>query len=156
MKAASIPNAHGPVLAFLALLFCLRVSGQALVVFFSVSWLPSDEQWASGLIPYPTLLAIQVIMLVGMVKIVSDVWRRKDLFPETRRRLLARFLVGFSVIYAASMLLRYVLTMILRPEMRWYGGTIPIFFHFVLAAFLYTWGKFQAREAIFARRTRAC
>jgi hypothetical protein len=106
---------HGAVLAFLTLLFFLRVLGQALVVFFSVSWLPSTEQWASGLIPYPTLLATQVVLLIGMVKIVSDVWRRKGFFAPTRMRL-ARFLVSFSAIYAGSMLLRYVITMILRRK----------------------------------------
>ena len=83
-------------------------------------------------------------MLIGMTKIVSDVWRGKDLFAE-RRSLLARFLIGFSAIYASSMLLRYVISMILHPEMRWFGGTIPIFFHFVLAAFSYAWGKFHVR-----------
>lgn len=155
MKAGTISQAHGPVLAFLTLLFFLRVLGQALVVFFSVSWLPSAERWASGLIPYPALLAIQLVMLIGMARIVSDVWRCKGLFAETRMRL-AGFLVAFSALYAASMLLRYVITMLLRPEMRWFGGTIPIFFHFVLAAFLYTWGKFHARVAIFARPRRAC
>ena len=144
MKAASIPSAHGSVLAFLTLLFFFRVLGQALVVFFSVSWLPSVEQWASGLIAYPTLLAIQVVMLIAMVKIVSDVWRGKGFFAQTRTHL-AGFLVSFSAIYAGSMLLRYVITMILHPEMRWFGGTIPIFFHFVLAAFSYAWGKFHVR-----------
>jgi hypothetical protein len=123
------------------------------VVFFSVGWLPSTEQWASGLIPYPTLPATQVVLLIGMVKIVSDVGA--GFFTQTRMRL-AGFLVSFSAIYAGSMLLRYVITMILRPEMRWFGATIPIFFHFVLAAFLYTWGKFHAREVIFARPDRAC
>jgi hypothetical protein len=50
-----------------------------------------------------------------------------------------------------SMALRYALTMIFLPEMRWLGGAIPIFFHFVLAAFLYVWGKFVGRDAIFAK-----
>ena len=155
VKAASIPSAHGPVLAFLTLLFFVRVLGQALVVFFSVTWLPSAEQWASGLIPYPTLLAIQVVMLTVMGKIVFDVWHGKAFFAQMQMRL-ASFLVSFSAIYTASMMLRYVITMILRPEMRWFGGTIPIFFHFVLAAFLYVWGKFHARQAIFASPDSAC
>jgi hypothetical protein len=38
--------------------------------------------------------------------------------------------------------------MIYRSEMRWLGGTIPIFFHFVLAGFLYVYGKFHARRPI--------
>lgn len=146
---------YGRVLAVLTLLFSLRVSGQALVEFFSVVWLPSMEAWASGLIPYPILLTIQIVMLIGMVKIASDVWRQSGFFA-TAPASWSRFLIGCSAVYAGSMAVRYILTMILRPEMRWLGGTIPIFFHFVLAAFLYTWGKFLARQAIFARPDSAC
>jgi hypothetical protein len=65
-------------------------------------------------------------------------------------------LIAFSAIYAGAMTLRYVLTMIYRPEMRWLGGTIPIFFHFVLAAFLFTWGRYISRRALFARSDSAC
>lgn len=138
---------HGPVLAFLTLLFLLRVLGQALVVFFSVDWLPATEHWFSGLIPYPILLSVQLIMLVGMVKIAADVWRGRGLFAHPRPSW-SRLLVIFSAIYAGSMVLRYVLTMIYRPEMRWLGGTIPIFFHFVLAGYLYAWGNFHSRREI--------
>jgi hypothetical protein len=94
-------------------------------------------------------------MLVAMVKVVSDVWRKRGFFA-TARPSWSRFLIGFSAVYAASMALRYILAMVFRPQMRWLGGTIPIFFHFVLAVFLYTWAKFLAREAIFARPDRAC
>jgi len=73
-----------------------------------------------------------------------------------RRDYLARLLIGFSGVYVGSMALRYVLTVIFQPEMRWFGGTIPIFFHFVLAAFIYTLGRFRSRQAIFARPDRAC
>jgi hypothetical protein len=31
-----------------------------------------------------------------------------------------------------------------RPEQRWSGGAIPIVFHFVLAAFVYTLGSYHA------------
>lgn len=131
---------HGRVLALLTLLFFLRVVGHALVEFFTVDWLPSSEAWASGLIPYPILLAIQLVMLIGMVKIASDVWRQSGFFLAAPASW-SRFLIGCSAVYAGSMAARYILTMFLRPEMRWLGDTIPIFFHFVLAAFLYTWGK---------------
>lgn len=42
------------------------------------------------------------------------------------------------------MLLRYVLTMTFHPEMRWLGGTIPIFFHFVLAGFIFVLGRYHS------------
>jgi len=94
-------------------------------------------------------------MLIFMVKISMEIWSGRGFFA-TPRPSCARFLIGFSAIYAGAMALRYVLTMIFRPEMRWLGGTIPIFFHFVLAGFLYTWGKHHLRQARFARPERAC
>jgi hypothetical protein len=68
----------------------------------------------------------------------------------------SRYLVGFSAIYAGAMVFRYILTMIFLPEMRWLGGTIPVFFHFVLAAFLFTWGRFHAQPPTFARGSDPC
>lgn len=146
---------HGPILTLLTVLFFLRVLGQVLVAYASVGWLPAMEHWASGLIPYPILLAIQIIMLIFMVKISTDIWRGKGFFAAARLPC-ARLLIGFSAIYAGTMVLRYVLTVIFHPEMRWFGRTIPIFFHFVLAAFIYTLGRFHSRQAIFARPDRAC
>jgi hypothetical protein len=145
---------HGPILALLTLLFFLRVLGQALVAFLSVSQLPAMEQWHSGLLPYPILLTIQLVMLVVMVKIVMDISRGAGFFAKQRPGW-SRFLVSFSAIYAGAMVLRYVVTMISQPEMRWLGGTIPIFFHFVLAGFLLTWGCFHSQRATFARVVNA-
>jgi hypothetical protein len=71
-----------PVLAILTLLFALRVLGQALVVFFSVDWLPATEHWSSRLIPYPVLLGIQLVMLAAMVEITSNVWRGRGMFAR--------------------------------------------------------------------------
>ena len=145
-----MPVRHGPILALLSLLFFFRVLGQALVAFLGASWLPAMEQWDSGLIPYPILLASQLVILVVMFKISTDIGRGLGFFA-VRRPSLARFLVRFSAMYAGAMVLRYVLTMIFRPEMRWLGSTIPIFFHFVLAAFIFTWGHFHSPGATFAR-----
>ena len=103
------------------------------------------EHWYSELIPYPTLLSIQIVMLLVMVKISSDVCRASGFFA-TLRPSWSRHLVGFSAVYAAAMALRYVLTMIYRPELRWYGGTIPIVFHFVLAGFIFVLGRFHAKQ----------
>jgi hypothetical protein len=140
---------HGRALAILTLLFALRVLGQALVVFFTVGWLPATEHWFSGVIRYPILLGIQVVMLAVMVKIAFDILRGRGFFSEPRPGF-SRLMVACSTFYAVSMVLRYALTMTYRPEMRWFGGTIPIIFHFVLAAFLCIWGKFQSQGEILA------
>ena len=142
-------------MALLTALFFLRVVGQALVAHASVGWLPAMEHWASGPIPYPALLATQIMMLIFMAKVSKDIWLGTGLFAAPRPSC-ARFLIGFSALYAGAMALRYVLTMIYRPEMRWFGDAIPIVFHFVLAAFIYTWGRLHSRRARFARPERAC
>jgi hypothetical protein len=93
-------------------------------------------------------------MLVVMVKIVMDASRRAGFFGRQRPGW-SRFLVSFSAIYAGAMVLRYISVMALHPEQRWLGGTIPIFFHFVLAVFLFTWGRFHSQRATFARVVNA-
>lgn len=135
---------HGPLLALLTLLFALRVLGQALVAFVGVAWLPVMEQWFSGLIPYPTLLIIQLLMLMLMVKITGEVWRGKGTFA-IRRPHWWQFLMKFSAVYAGVMVLRYVLTMTLHPERRWLGDVIPVIFHFVLAGFIFVLGHYHHR-----------
>lgn len=75
---------HGPLLALLTCLFALRVLGQALVAFFGVTWLPAMEQWFSGVIPYPTLLIIQLLMVMLMVKITGEIWRGIGTFAVRR------------------------------------------------------------------------
>jgi len=59
----------------------------------------------------------------------------------------SRVLIGFSALYAGAMIARYVLTMIFKPEMRWFGGTIPIFFHFVLAGFILVLGRYPSQAS---------
>jgi len=135
---------HGPVLALLTFLFALRVLGQALVAFVDVAWLPVMEQWFSGLIPYPTLLMIQLLMLILMVKITGEIWRGLGTFAIQRPHW-SQFLIRFSAVYAGAMVLRYVLTMILHPEKRWLGDVIPVIFHFVLAAFIFVLGHYHRR-----------
>jgi hypothetical protein len=146
---------RGPMLALLTALFFLRVLGQALSIFLQVDWLPATEHWASGLIPYPILLTIQIVMLIVMVKISTDVWRAVGFFSQ-RRSSYARFLIALSALYAGAMALRYVLTMFFRPDMRWSGDAIPIFFHLVLAGFIYALGTFHSRHGRFARPEHAC
>jgi len=135
---------HGPLLALLTVLFALRVLGQALVAFAGVTWLPVIEQWFSGVIPYPTLLIIQLLMLMLMVKITGEIWRGKGTFA-TPRPHWSQFLMKISAVYAGAMVLRYALTMISRPELRWLGDVIPVIFHFVLAGFIFVLGHYHHR-----------
>ena len=132
-------------MAILVGLFALRVVGQAAVTYGGAAFLPPPEQWQSGLLPYPALLAGQVILLALLVLVTIAAWRGSGVFAAPRPRLAA-VLVWASYAYAAAMLLRYAVSMVVRPEWRWLGHTIPIVFHGVLAAYLFLVGRCLARE----------
>jgi hypothetical protein len=142
----TIPLRYPLVLGTLTALFALRVVGQALVAFFDVSFLPPMQRWYSGLVPYVVLLPVQLGMIVVMLKVVRDFARGAGWFMELRPRT-GTILMWFSYLYAFGMVVRYAVTMVRQPELRWFTGTIPIWFHLVLAAFIYTLGHYHVRHA---------
>ena len=79
-------------------------------------------------------------MLILMIKIAGEIWRGQGFFAEVRPHW-SDFLIKLSAAYAGLMVLRYILTMIEHPEMRRLGHTIPIFFHFVLAGYIFVLGR---------------
>jgi hypothetical protein len=136
---------HALVLGALTLLFAGRVAGQALVALSEVRGLPPMSEWASGLLPYPLLLASQAVILVVQGRICRDVWRGRGRLGRPRAPWAWRLRTG-ALLYAGIMAARYGVTMALHPERRWLGtGVIPIAFHFVLAAFLLTLAHFHGR-----------
>ena len=129
------------ILALLAFAFFLRVLGQLLVSILEMDWLPPMTEWYSGVIPYPILLPIQLLILVVQTLISRDLWRHRGFFAITWPRVGAA-ICWFSVAYFIAMVIRYVITMNLYPERRWFTGTIPILFHWILAAYLFILGHF--------------
>jgi hypothetical protein len=125
------------------ILLVLRVAGQIAVVLFAPRWLPPMEQWQSGLLPYPVLLAGQACVLTVMVWISADFGRGGGVFVRSMPHA-GRAALWFSYVYFAGMVVRYIARMTRRPDQRWLGGTIPIIFHSVVAAFLWTFGHFQS------------
>ena len=129
------------LLWLLLALFVLRVAGQAMVAFFDVQWLPPMGRWYSGLMPYEYLLPAQILIIVLMAKICADFTRRRGFFVRPRRFFAGPWL-WFGWIYLVVMLARY-------PLQRWLGvdgPVIPIFFHWVLAAFVITLGLWHRRR----------
>jgi uncharacterized protein len=133
-------------LLLLLFLFCLRVIGQMLVAFLHVTFLPPMKEWFSGLLPYPELLTSQFLIIVLFGKICLDFYRRQGYFVEPSWRF-GKSLWIFGLIYLSGMVIRYVLRMSFYPSQRWFGGTIPIFFHWVLAAFLLVVAKYHRESA---------
>jgi hypothetical protein len=129
------PRQLAPLLWALLGLFVLRVAGQALVAFLHVEFLPPMQEWYSGLLPYEYLLPSQVVIIALMAKICVDFTRGAGLFVAPRR-FFAVYWLYFGYLYLVAMVARYPIQMYLHPESRWFGGAIPIFFHWVLAAFV--------------------
>jgi hypothetical protein len=115
-------------------LFIARVAGQVLVALAPRRWLPPMNQW--NLMPYRLLLPIQLGFIVIMIWIDLQFTRGVGIALAGAPRFGA-FLLAFSAIYASVMAIRYGVRMWRRPEQRWFGGSIPIVFHFVLASYLY-------------------
>jgi hypothetical protein len=126
-------------------LFAGRVAGQLPVAFIGVPFLPPMPAWYSGLVPYPLLLPIQIGILALMLRMVRDFWRGRGWFVEAHPRA-GRILRGLSIVYFASMVVRHAVTMWLHPEWRWFTGTIPIWFHMVLALFLFSYSHYHLRS----------
>jgi len=124
---------YASILWFLLGLFCLRVLGQLLVAIFQVPFLPPMEEWHSEIMPYPVLVGFQVIIIVILVRISLNFTKRR-VIP---RRTLGLRLLGIGSLYFIVMVGRYV----------WFGWSIPIFFHWVLAAFLLVVGFYHWRNS---------
>lgn len=142
---SSTPQSLAPWLWLLLAAFCLRVFGQMLVAFVGVSWLPPMDEWYSGLLPYPYLLPSQFLIIVLYGKICLDFTRGDGFFVRPYTGFGSGVLV-FGYVYLAAMVLRYIIQMSLHPEARWFGGTIPIFFHWVLATFIIAFGRFHRAQ----------
>lgn len=134
-------NHFSLALWLLTALFIARVGGQIIVALHPRSWLPPMEQW--NLIPYHILLPIQIVIIVIMLWINVNLSLNLGI-AHWKGDHFGKFLIFFSLCYAIGMAIRYVLRMRRKPDQRWFGGTIPIVFHFVLALYLYVIGRFYA------------
>ena len=129
------------VLAIFTALFAVRVAGQLLVLSVGPDWLPPMGQW--NLVPYRILLPIQLALLATMIAVTLDLALGAAVLPPGGRAV-GGSLVAFACVYGAAMAVRYAVRMARRPEQRWFGGAIPIVFHWVLAAWVLVLGLFHA------------
>jgi hypothetical protein len=114
------------LLWILLTLFVLRVLGQLLVVNGLAPFLPPLDEWQSGLLPYPVLLASQILLVGVLATVCVQFTRGKGYFVRPHYWLATPlWIVGW--IYLVGMIVRYAA---LRRDL------IPVGFHIVLASFL--------------------
>jgi hypothetical protein len=135
-------SAYATIMGALLALFLARVIGQILAATVAPRWLPPMARWYSGLMPYRYLLPAQVGLLVIMALVTVAVQRESA--PLGGPAFTAsRWLVGAGYAYAAAMTVRLIRYLRASPERR--GVLIPVVFHYVLAAFLLTYGRALGR-----------
>ena len=130
--------------------FAARVFGQLLVAAFGVGFLPPMDAWYSGLIPYPVLLTCQLIIVAFQLEISRELWVGHGP-ASVSRPVLGRVLAWASLIYFLTMAARYLITSVILPEAGRFGDTIPIVFHWVLAAYLWILSRHLRGRAFFGR-----
>ncbi len=132
--AVDIDRERIVVLWVCLILFLLRVLGQIEVWLLAPPWLPSMEDWYSGLLPYPLLLPAQIILLMVMTAITSTQGRIP--WPVSSRA--RRWLRVAALSYFAVMVSRLCIQFALGASDVLAAGGIPIAFHWILALFFYT------------------
>ena len=130
--------AYATVMAVLLALFFARVLGQIVAATIAPPWLPPMRRWYSGLMPYRYLLPTQIVFLVVMAVMTLSIARRSAPLG-TAAPGVGTWIIWASYAYALGMVVRSVRYARTPPERR--GVLIPIVFHFVLAAFLFTYGR---------------
>jgi hypothetical protein len=114
------------------LLFLLRVVGQLEVLLLAPDWLPPMYDWYSGLIPYPILLPLQIVLLMIMASVVMREMQTSH-SASGNWKLWVR---GLAIVYFTLMLLRLIVQLIRGADGMIEAGGIPVAFHWVLALFL--------------------
>lgn len=130
------------LLWILLFLFVVRVASQLLVAIGWGWFLPPMHHWYSGLLPYRYLLPVQIVIIIVYAEVCLSFTRGQG-FLVAPRRTLGRGLLIFGSLYFLGMLVRYAVTMAVYPQRRWTGGSIPIFFHLVLSAFILALGQYH-------------
>lgn len=130
---------YGWLLLGLWLLFLCRVVAQLVQSVSPVAVLPSFETWQSGLLPYPLLVAFQLLILIACARAVGSVLSG-TVVPSGKK---GRWFLTLGWVYFIAMGIRLVVGLTIAPEHFWFGAPLPTLFHLVLACFLIVLGSFH-------------
>jgi hypothetical protein len=118
----------------LTLLFSLRVAGQAIQLWAPQPWLPPFDAFQGSNLPYPFLLASQIVILGVMV------------YCNVRRPRGGRAIRWFGIIYMAGSLARIAIGVAVPSAPAWFSTWIPAAFHVVLAGYVLTLARVRTHR----------
>lgn len=123
----------------LTVLFTFRVVAQLVQAWHHVEFLPPFEAWHSGALPYEWLVGVQGVILAVCLRIVGRVF--KGTIAPSRSK--GKILFTLGSIYLITMCARLIVGLTIAPNHYWFGATLPIVFHLVLASFVILCGRFH-------------
>lgn len=139
MQKESDIQFYAVIMTCLLLTFCFRVGAQLLQAFYPVVFLPAFEEWHSGALPYPALVASQALIIILFSTVV---WRfRKGTVKVNGTWGKAMLAIG--ALYFSFMLLRLIAGLTFASGHSWFDATIPTIFHLVLASFILVYGHYH-------------
>ncbi len=124
-------------LHLLAALFVFRVLAQALQAVVTVPLLPAFDAWHGAVLPYPLLLASQIVV----VALLYTAIRRVKAGAIARRPWKYRACLWLGGIYFCVMAIRLVAGLTFLADDPWFSKSLPALFHLVLAGFLLVLGR---------------
>jgi hypothetical protein len=146
--SSSPSQRYAPWLWLLAGIFVVRVLAQPVALWIESSMLPPFEAWHSDVLPYPVLVATQLLLAA---------WLGRTAWTFTTGAVLPRPRLGVAMlvagwIYLAAMVTRLLLGATVLSHVRWFASSLPTVFHIVLAAYLLLFGHFHMRYGCDRRR----
>lgn len=132
----------------LTVAFAARVAGQALQRWAPVSFLPPFDDFQGSGLPYPALLAAQIVILAVALAVIARMHGNKGLVGA---RLIMPVAV-LGALYFTVMAVRLVLGLSVLSHSEWFSTWIPTVFHLVLAAKLLLISAYQRQHPMRARK----
>jgi len=139
-----------PWLAALTGLFVFRVLAQLIQSLYPLPWLPPFEVWHGAVLPYPLLVACQIVIIAALAVITWRVGRDAVVPSPWKFRLC--FALGIP--YFLFMAFRLAAGLTFLADHPWFAKSLPAFFHVVLASFLLLLGHYILAKS--RASTRAC
>ena len=135
---APLHQRYLPWMLVLAALFALRVLAQAVQWAGPVPFLPPFDAWQGSGLPYPALLASQVIIVTLLARALVVV-RSRSIRPASWKHR-ACFVLGGA--YFAAMAFRLLGGLTFLSSVDWFADSLPALFHLVLATFVLLFGHY--------------
>ena len=127
----------------LSLVFLVRVAGQAVQRWFPLEILPPFDAWQGSAMPYPALLACQIVILALLGAAICSIVHRARALGTTA----SQWVIFIGCGYFALMLVRLVLGLTLLGDSGWFTAWISTLLHLDLALVVVLWGRDQRRLA---------